>query len=137
MKRNGEEDKKIIFQKCRKTCIITVKPKKYWRYQVSYHSQHILSHIVSEKKDKLINKILTKIEQKYLWILTLFIRGCWGCLRSKKFHMVDQAYISTTQDHTKLNQKTNNSKPKSHEQFKTSRFALKHPVSSNNFLSFQ
>ena len=28
-------------------------------------------------------KIWTKIEQKQLWILTLFIWGCWGCLRSK------------------------------------------------------
>ena len=29
--------------------------------------------------------------QKILWILTIFIWGCWGCLRSKKFLMVDQA----------------------------------------------
>ena len=33
-------------------------------------------------KRKLI-KIWTKNEQKQLWILTLFIWGCWGCLRSK------------------------------------------------------
>ena len=52
-------------------------------------------------------------QKKPFWILTLFIWGCWGCLRSKKCQMVDQ-------DRTKLNQKNNNSESKSHNQLKTS-----------------
>ena len=40
---------------------------------------------------RILIKIWTKNEQKQLWILTLFIWGCWGWVKSKKFQMVDQA----------------------------------------------
>ena len=90
MKKIVEKDKNYFFKSVEKTCIITVKPNKSWWYQVSCLSWYILSHIASESKEKNL-KSLTKNEQKQLWILTLFFWSCWGCLRSKKFQMVDQA----------------------------------------------
>ena len=49
----------------------------------SCHSQYILSHIGSELKGK-FSKNWEKNEQKPFRILTLFIWGYWGHVRSKK-----------------------------------------------------
>ena len=46
---------------------------------------------IQAQNQKKINQNLDKNEQKQLWILTLFIWGCRGCLRSNFFQMVDQA----------------------------------------------
>jgi hypothetical protein len=83
--------------------------------------------VMEAQNQKKIYQIRTKNEKKHFWILTLFNWGCWGCLRSKKFQTVDQAYFSTTQDHTKLDQKTNNSNSKSLKQFKNITFCTETP----------
>ena len=35
-----------------------------------------------------------------LFLRKLTFRGCWGCVRSKRFQMMDQAYISTPKEAT-------------------------------------
>ena len=45
-----------------------------------------------------------------------------------KIAKIQSCFCSFAQDHTKLNQNTNNSESKSQDHFKTSGFELKHPV---------
>ena len=45
----------------------------------------ILFKSVAETYKKTAKANLSKFGPKQLWILTLFIWGCWGCLRSKNF----------------------------------------------------
>jgi hypothetical protein len=74
-----------VYQKLIKDC----KSQKYcWIYRASCWTAYIESHRLRIKRKKYQN--LDKKWAKQLWILTLFIWGCWGCLRSKKFQMVDQ-----------------------------------------------
>ena len=46
-------------------------------------------------------KIFWQKHQSSCWILAPFsVGGRWGCVRSKRFQMMDQAYISTSQEAT-------------------------------------
>ena len=64
--------------------------KNLWKRQkFTFHSQHILSHIASESKEK-ISKFGLNWTKTHLSFDT-FYQGCWGCLRSKMFQIVNQA----------------------------------------------
>jgi hypothetical protein len=89
MKISIEKRQKFTFQKCRKNLHNHCENKQI--FMVSSQLSLIAFFESYSLRIKKILKIWTKIEQKQLWILTLFIRGCWGCLSSKKFYMVDQA----------------------------------------------
>jgi hypothetical protein len=86
-----------------------------------------LSHIGSESKEH-FKKFGQKLSKNNFELGNLS-EAAEAVLGQKSFKwLIRQKFPLLRQDHTKLNQKTNNSKSKSHEQFKTSGFAVKHLV---------
>ena len=74
------------FQKCSKNWKDYKSQKYLWIYQASCWTAYIESYSLRK-----IYQNLDKKWAKTTFILTVFIWGCWGCLRSKKFQMVVQA----------------------------------------------